>query len=53
MITANKITFPALGATITALASDYAGAAGGNPTITCFDEFWAYTRNAVADSGTR
>ena len=43
VITANKITFPALGATITALASDYAGAAGGNPTITCFDELWAVT----------
>ena len=44
VITANKIAFPALGATITALASDYAGAAGGNPTITCFDELWAFTR---------
>ena len=44
LITANKIAFPALGATITALASDYAGAAGGNPTITCFDELWAHQR---------
>ena len=43
VITADKIAFPALGATITALASDYAGAAGGNPTITCFDELWAFT----------
>lgn len=42
-ITANKITFPATGATITALASDYAGAAGSNPNITVFDELWAYT----------
>ena len=41
-ITANKVTF-ATGATITALASDYAGAAGANPTIICFDELWAYT----------
>ena len=31
------------GATITALASDYAGAAGANPTITVFDELWGYT----------
>jgi phage terminase large subunit-like protein len=42
-ITADKITFPEFGATITAIASDYAGAAGGNPTISCFDELWAYT----------
>ena len=28
--------------TITALASDYAGAAGANPTIIVFDELWAY-----------
>ena len=40
--------FPALGATITALASDYAGAAGGNPTITCFDELWAYTSGTLS-----
>ena len=43
VITANKVAFPALGATIIALASDYAGAAGGNPTISCFDELWAST----------
>jgi phage terminase large subunit-like protein len=42
-ITANKITFAETGATITAVAADYAGAAGGNPTISCFDELWAYT----------
>jgi phage terminase large subunit-like protein len=42
-ITGSKITFLATGATITALASDYAGAAGANPTIVCFDELWAYT----------
>jgi phage terminase large subunit-like protein len=42
-VTANKITFPELGVVITAIASDYAGAAGGNPTISCFDELWAYT----------
>jgi hypothetical protein len=41
-ITANKIEF-LNGATITAIASDYAGAAGGNANITVFDELWAYT----------
>ena len=42
-ITSNRIEFPATGATITAVASDYAGAAGGNPTIGIFDELWGYT----------
>jgi hypothetical protein len=42
-LTANKIEFPSTGATITAIASDYAGAAGANPTITVFDELWGYT----------
>ena len=42
-ITANKISFQWTGATIIALASDYTGAAGGNPTITIFDELWGYT----------
>jgi phage terminase large subunit-like protein len=42
-ITANRITFPATGATITAIANDYAGAAGGNPTVSIFDELWAFT----------
>lgn len=43
-ITADKIVFPAFAnATISALASDYQGAAGANPTISCFDELWAYT----------
>ncbi len=41
-VTADAITF-ADGATITALPSDYAGAAGVNPTIVVFDELWAYT----------
>ena len=41
--TADKVSFPALGATITALASDAASAAGANPVITCFDELWGYT----------
>jgi phage terminase large subunit-like protein len=42
-ITQSRIEFASTGATITAIASDYAGAAGANPTITCFDELWAYT----------
>jgi Phage Terminase len=42
-IIAERISFPALGATITAIGADYAGAAGANPTITCFDELWGYT----------
>jgi hypothetical protein len=42
-ITADKITFPAFAnATISTVASDYASAAGANPTISCFDELWAY-----------
>jgi hypothetical protein len=42
-VTESKITFPETGATITALASDYAGAAGSNANCVCFDELWAYT----------
>jgi phage terminase large subunit-like protein len=42
-ITQTQIRFPATGATITAIASDYAGAAGANPIISCFDELWGYT----------
>lgn len=42
-ITQSKIEFPATGATITAIASDYAGAAGANPTVSAFDELWGYT----------
>jgi hypothetical protein len=43
-ITRDKITFPAFSnATISAIASDYAGAAGANPTISVFDELWGYT----------
>ncbi len=47
-ILSNKIEFPATGATITALASDYRGAAGANPTITVFDELWGYTSENAA-----
>src|SRR5262245_28135059 len=35
--------FPRLNATIMALASDYASAAGGNQNIAVFDELWGYT----------
>ena len=42
-LSADKITFPGLNATISAVASDYAGAAGGNQCISTFDELWAYT----------
>ena len=41
-VSADKITFPATHATITCLASDYASAAGGHPTIAVFDELWGY-----------
>jgi hypothetical protein len=40
-VTQDRITFAATGATITCLASDYASAAGGHPTISVFDELWA------------
>jgi hypothetical protein len=42
-ITGNRIVFPATGSTITALASDFASAAGGHPTISVFDELWGYS----------
>ena len=41
-IVANKISFPATGAVITAIASDAAGAAGSNATFASFDELWGY-----------
>ncbi|HHU87399.1 MAG TPA: hypothetical protein GXZ25_11485 [Peptococcaceae bacterium] len=41
-ITKNEIRF-STGTTITALASDYAGAAGSRHGLTCWDELWAYT----------
>ena len=42
-VTANRIDFPETGASITAIANDYAGNAGANPTISEFDELWAFT----------
>lgn len=41
-ITQSKVTFPATGATINAISSDYAGAAGANPVISVFDELWGF-----------
>lgn len=38
----NKIEFPSTGSSITAIASEYAGAAGANPTIVVFDELWGF-----------
>jgi phage terminase large subunit-like protein len=40
---ANRIEFPATGATIQAIASDYQGAAGSNGNLYAFDELWAFT----------
>ena len=45
-ITQNKITFTSSGSTISAIASDAAGAAGSNPTFITFDELWGYTSEA-------
>ena len=42
-ITQARIEFPDLKATIQAIGADYAGAAGGNPCISVFDELWAYS----------
>ncbi len=41
-VTGKKIEF-STGATIEAIASDYAGAAGSNSHFTVFDELWAFT----------
>jgi phage terminase large subunit-like protein len=41
-IYSNRIEFPSTGASITAIASEYAGAAGANPSITVFDELWGF-----------
>lgn len=43
-ITADRIVFPTFyNATIITVASNYASAAGANPTISSFDELWGYT----------
>ena len=38
--TQDRITFPATGSTITAVANDAAGVAGAHPVISVFDELW-------------
>lgn len=42
-VTQNKIEFLSTGTTVTALASEYAGAAGSRHGLVVFDELWAYT----------
>jgi phage terminase large subunit-like protein len=43
-ITQDKIVFPHFhNAMICTVASNYATAAGANPSISCFDELWAYS----------
>ena len=42
-ITSEFIKFPATGAVIRALASDFASAAGGHPSISVFDELWGFS----------
>lgn len=43
VIKQNEIQFHSTGTTITALASDYASAAGSNHGLVVWDELWAYT----------
>jgi phage terminase large subunit-like protein len=43
VIMADKIGFPATQSSITAIANDYTGIAGGHPTISVFDELWGAT----------
>lgn len=45
-ITANRIEFRSTGASITAVASDYSGFAGSNPSLCIFDELWGYVSEA-------
>jgi hypothetical protein len=42
-VSERRIVFPETGASITAIASDYAGAAGSNANVAVFDELWGYT----------
>ncbi len=43
----DRIEFPATGAVIAAISSDYTGAAGANPDESSFDELWGYTTEAA------
>jgi phage terminase large subunit-like protein len=43
VVTQYRIVFPSCNGSIQAIASDAGSAAGSNPTISVFDELWAYT----------
>ena len=42
-MTGDRITFARPARPSPRISSDYASAAGGNPTISVFDELWAFT----------
>jgi phage terminase large subunit-like protein len=42
-IEVSKITFTSTGSVIVAVANDYRGQAGSNPSLSIFDELWGYT----------
>lgn len=46
-VTANRIVFRSTGTVITALASDYEGFSGGNPTLNVYDELAYYTSESA------
>ncbi|HVN89924.1 MAG TPA: terminase large subunit [Candidatus Binataceae bacterium] len=45
-VTADRITFISTGAFISAVANDFKGFAGANPTLTVWDELWAFASEA-------
>jgi len=45
-ITKDRILFPATGSFIAAVASDYQGFAGSNPSLSICDELWGFTSEA-------
>jgi phage terminase large subunit-like protein len=47
-ITAGRIEFRSTGATIAAISSDFASAAGSNPVFICADEIWAFATERSA-----
>jgi phage terminase large subunit-like protein len=47
-ITAGRIEFRSTGATISAISSDFASAAGSNPVFICADEIWAFATERSA-----
>lgn len=46
-ITANRVVFRSTGTIISALASDYEGFSGGNPTLNVYDELAYYTSESA------